>query len=250
MRAVLTYHSIDTSESPISVSPAAFAGHVRWLANSGIRVMPLRSLVEDARTHSSSEGDAVALTFDDGFANFAEHAEPLLREHALPATVFVVSGHAGTTNAWTGRPHPNIPTLPLLGWDALGRIAESGEDIELGAHTRTHIALDLLSRRLLETEIGGSADDIAAHTGRRPATFAYPFGIAPAVAAEIVRTQFDVGVTTKMRPLSGRENSACVPRLDAYYLRRPDGLDAWGTPKFRAYLTMRAVIRSAREGVR
>ena len=38
MRAILTYHSIDESGSPISVDPDAFRRHVRWLASGRVRV--------------------------------------------------------------------------------------------------------------------------------------------------------------------------------------------------------------------
>src|SRR5690606_37701023 len=60
MRAILTYHSIDESGSPISVSREAFRAHVRWLASGAVKVRPLAELV-DAR----DGGDAVAITFDD-----------------------------------------------------------------------------------------------------------------------------------------------------------------------------------------
>ena len=46
----------------------------------------------------------LALTFDDGFANFAEHAVPVLQRLSFPATVFVVSGHCGRLNDWPGQP--------------------------------------------------------------------------------------------------------------------------------------------------
>lgn len=246
-RAILTYHSIDGSGSPISVAPDAFAAHVRWLASGRVRVVPLVNLAAEVRDGSASDGDAVALTFDDGFANFAEHAAPLLAEHALPATVFVVSEHAGRTNAWGGRDAAGIPTLPLMDWSALGRIAESGVDI--GAHTRTHPHLDALGSNAIAEEIEGGASEITSRLGRRPTSFAYPYGAVSDSAAAVVRATFDAGVTTRMRTLSTGDDRALLPRLDAYYLRSPDGLAGWGTARFRAYLTMRAAVRAAREKV-
>ncbi len=242
MRAILTYHSIDSSGSPISVSREAFAGHVRWLASGAVRVVPLTEIVRGA-----ADGDAVALTFDDGFANVAESAVPLLRDHALPATVFVVSGQVGGTNAWGGREQAGIPTLPLMDWDALGALGASG--IELGAHTRRHPKLDTVGVNALSDEIEGGADEIERRTGCCPSTFAYPYGIAPAAAAAVVRRRFDVGVTTQLRVLAPDDDLALLPRLDAYYFRRADGLDAWGTARFRAWLGLRAAVRAVRERV-
>lgn len=246
-RAILTYHSIDESGSPISVSPVAFAAHVRWLVSGRVRVVPLATITDEARGGASPASDAVALTFDDGFANFADHVAPLLREHDLPATVFVVSEHAGRTNAWGGREVSGIPTLPLMDWDVLGRLAEAG--VEIGAHTRRHPALRALGADALDDEITGGARAIATQLGGRPVSFAYPYGSVSPAAAAVVRAQFTVGVTTRMRTLAVDDDRAELPRLDAYYLRRPDGLSGWGTPRFRAYLRVRAAVRAVRETV-
>ena len=248
MRAILTYHSIDGSQSPISIRPDAFAAHVRCLARGRVRVLPLVELVAEARAGGVEREDAVAITFDDGFQSFAEHAAPLLADHGLPATVFVVSGHAGGTSAWSGRDHPGIPTFPLMDWGTLGRLANAG--IELGAHTRRHPSLDSLPATALAEEIGGSASEMESHLGRRPTAFAYPYGIAPAAAVEQVRASFALGVTTELRALYAADDPLRIPRLDAYYLREPDGLAGWGTTRFRAYLRLRAAVRIAREQVR
>jgi peptidoglycan/xylan/chitin deacetylase (PgdA/CDA1 family) len=246
-RAVLTYHSIDSSGSPISITPAAFAAHVRRLASDGTRVLPLAALIAESRDDVESDQAAVALTFDDGFENFATHAAPLLLDAGLPATIFVVSRSVGGTNAWNGKADPGVPVLPLLGWDAIGRLADGGVDI--GAHTRTHPSLQGRSPDELTAEIEGSAEDIARHCGRRPATFAYPYGIAPPSAATIVRRQFACGVTTRMSRLRPGDDAALLPRLDAYYLRQPSGLDGWGTARFRGYVRLRAAARSIRRWV-
>ncbi len=246
-RAILTYHSLDDSGSPISVSPDAFAAHVRWLVSGRVRVVPLVTLADEARSGAATS-DAVAITFDDGFANFADHAAPLLRAHDLPATVFVVSDHVGRTNAWGGREVPGIPTLPLMDWSAIGRVSAAG--VEIGAHTRTHPPLDRRSGDALADEIQGGADEVTLHVGQRPHSFAYPYGAVSRAAAEVVRTHFQVGVTTRLRTLAADDDRALLPRLDAYYLRRPDGLSGWGTPRFRAYLRVRAAVRAVRERVR
>ena len=247
LRAVLTYHSLDDSGSPISIEPASFAAHVRWLASSSVRVVALETLVREVRGGDDA-GDAVALTFDDGFANFGEHAAPLLAELGLPATVFVVSAHAGRTNAWGGTPDDGIPTLPLLDWQALGRLSECG--IALGGHTRTHARLDALSGAALEDEIAGGAEDMVAQLGRRPTAFAYPYGATSHDATRCVGRHFEVGVTTQFLPLGTGDDAVLLPRLDAYYFRRPDGLRHWGSVRFRAYLRVRATARAARAASR
>ena len=131
LRAILTYHAVDPARSPISMEEATFRRHAAWLASGRVRVCALADL-----PGQPADADAVALTFDDGFVSFAERAWPVLRDHGLSATVFVVSDHVGGTNAWGQRPAPGNPSLPLMGWETLGRLAEAG--VELGAHTRSH----------------------------------------------------------------------------------------------------------------
>ncbi|HEU4565819.1 MAG TPA: polysaccharide deacetylase family protein [Gemmatimonadaceae bacterium] len=239
MKAILTYHSIDPSGSPISVDAAVFHAHVRWLASGAVRVVSIPELVRLA-----DDVDAVALTFDDGFESFGAVAAPLLLEHGLPATLFVVADRAGATNAWGGVEDPAVPTLPLLGWEALRRLAAQG--ITLGAHTRSHPRLTALPAAARREEIAGSVARIAEETGVRPTLFAYPYGdVDDEVAAEVA-AHCDWACTTELRALGAAERPHRLPRLDMYYLREPGRLEAWGTPGFRRHLWLRARARDAR----
>lgn len=238
MRAILTYHSIDPSGSPISISADAFRAHVRFLSSGAVPVVPLADLP------SRTAEPAVALTFDDAFANFADVALPLLRDHALPATLFVVSDRVGGDNEWGGHPVAGIPTLPLMDWDQLGAAASSG--VEIGAHTRTHPDLAAVEATRLEDEVSGCADAIAARTGKRPASFAYPYGAVTEAAATVARRTYRQSCTTDLRALAPGDDLALLPRLDAYYFREPGQLEQWGTPRFRRRLWLRAQGRRVR----
>ena len=229
MRAILTYHSLDSSGSPISLPPAVFRRHLEWLGEGRVRVVSvpeLAALPEDA--------DAVSLTFDDGFANFASEAAPLLRANGYPATVFIVPGHVGADNRWRGHGDAGIPVLPLLDWDALGRLRESG--IELGAHTRTHPHLTVLDPAALEEELAAAREEIRRRSGAAAEGFAYPYGEVDARVAAAVGRSYLWACTTEFRPLGSRDASMLLPRLDAWYFRNPARLSGWGTPAFRAWL--------------
>lgn len=242
MRAVLTYHSIDPSGSPISVSPAAFRGHVEWLASGRVRVLPLDALLD-----ADPDADAVALTFDDGFVNFADEAAPWLLEQGLPVTVFAVTDHVGGTNTWTGQPEPGIPVLPLLGWDDLARLAERG--VTIGSHTRRHPRLAGLDPAALEAELAESADAIGRRLGCRPRWFAYPYGSTSPAAVAAVARHYQGAVTTDYRLVEPGEDRLQVPRLDAYYFGSPRALDRWATPGFRRTIWLRRQARRARSAL-
>ncbi len=239
MRAILTYHSIDASGSPISTDAQAFSRHVEWLASGPVRIVPLDTLLD-----LPPQADAVALTFDDGFVNFGTTAAPLLAARSLPATLFVVSGHVGGTNAWGGRSQPGIPTLPLLDWDALGGLADAG--FGLGAHTRTHRRLPEVSSSEVADELEGCRDDIRKNTGHDPTSFAYPYGAVTPAAAALVSRVFRYGCTTEHRALAAHEEHAQLPRVDMYYFRNRPGLEGWGTAAFRGRLWARRTARSLR----
>ena len=53
MRAILTYHSIDSSGSPISLSEEAFRAHVRFFGSGRVAVVPLADLPAMIRAGSA-----------------------------------------------------------------------------------------------------------------------------------------------------------------------------------------------------
>jgi peptidoglycan/xylan/chitin deacetylase (PgdA/CDA1 family) len=243
MRAIITYHSLDESGSPISIPPVVFRSHADWFASGRVRVVGVTELLE-----LSDSVDAVALTFDDGFANFESHAMPVLSERGLSATVFVVTGHVGGKNLWGGRGDPGIPVLHLLDWDAIGRLSESG--IEFGAHTRTHPHLPALSGDQVEDEMGSASDEIQHHLGKRPRGFAYPYGAVDARVAQAAARHYDWSCTTELRSLRRADSRELLPRLDAFYFKNPSRLHQWGSTEFRAWIWARRQGRRVRHVMR
>ena len=240
MRAILTYHSIDCSGSPISLDEATFRRHVAWLASGAVRVVPLADI-----SNTQTDDNAVAITFDDGVRNIADVALPLLRDHGLAATVFVVSDAVGGTNAWGGAADRRVPVLPLLDWDTLARLSKAGAAI--GSHTRSHAHLSRLSVARIEDEVFGSLERIEAELGVRPATFSYPYGDAPERAVSIAARHFQLACTTELRPLAVTDDPHRLPRLDAHYLRAPGRIEAWGSTRLRLFLDVRGRARRMRQ---
>jgi peptidoglycan/xylan/chitin deacetylase (PgdA/CDA1 family) len=242
MRAILTYHSIDPSGSPISTDGEAFERQVTWLTSGRVRVTRLDELVV-----LPPNEDAVAITFDDGLANFAEIAAPRLLAHGLPVTLFVVSHCAGGTNAWNGRVDPAVPHLPLLGWTALARLCEQG--VTLGAHSRTHADLTRLAPGAIRDEVAGSAEEIQRETGVRPQVFAYPYGRRNRSVSQAVAEAFLYGCTADFAPLSNDDPPAELPRLDMFYFRRTRWLEDWGRPALKRFIKLRHRIRRVRQAI-
>lgn len=242
MRAVLTYHSVDDSGSPISIDRTSFERHLDWLASGVVPVLPLEAVVGDP-----TGPDAVAVTFDDGFANLAAGPLDGLIGRRLPATLFVVSDHVGGTNAWGGVAAPGIPTLPLLDWGALGKLAEAG--LTIGAHTKTHPRLPALPIGLVDEELVGCAERIERELGVRPTAFAYPYGAISDPVVAHARRVYSIGVTTEHRAMRAADDPLRLPRLDGYYFRRPGALERWSTVGFRRAVRLRGMARRLRAGI-
>lgn len=239
MKAILTYHSVDETGSVISIDERTFRRHAQWLASGRVRVVPL-----DELPTLPDDVDAIAITFDDGLVSFGRIAAPMLLDHDLPVTLFVVTDAVGSDNVWRGQRDAGIPIFPLLDWDSLGRLAADG--VSIGAHTCTHLHLVSADPETAAREIVASKSRLASELGVHATTFAYPYGDVSTAARDVVAREFRYGVTTRLAVLAPHDDPACLPRLDSYYLRAPRTLESWGTRRFRMRLSLLAGARSVR----
>ncbi len=79
------------------VHPDVFEAHLRTLAGH-YTVMPLTQIITACVEGKTVPDRAAAITFDDGYANNAEVAVPLLQKHHLPATFFITTGFIDRTH--------------------------------------------------------------------------------------------------------------------------------------------------------
>lgn len=239
MRAILTYHSIDPSGSPVSIDEGTLRRHIAFLRAGKVAVVRLEEILA-----VPEHRDAVALTFDDGFTNFESVAWPLLRYQDFPVTLFVATQRVGRDNAWGGASARGIPTLPLLGWDALRRMQKQG--LTLGSHSRTHPRLTQLDDARLADELDGSLSDMERELDARPGSFCYPYGDVDERVANAVRSRFARACTTELATLPASPDAHLLPRLDAFYYRAAGRLESFGSRAFRAHLWLRAAARRLR----
>jgi peptidoglycan/xylan/chitin deacetylase (PgdA/CDA1 family) len=106
---ILMYHRVSpTHRDPLgmAVSPEHFSQHLEILSSIA-EIVPLARLDDDLRD-GRVHRPCVAITFDDGYADNLLYAEPLLKHHDAPATVFVATSLIGQTKPFW--------------WDTLGAI--------------------------------------------------------------------------------------------------------------------------------
>lgn len=183
---ILLYHAISPDTRASSdrwcVHPDRFAAQLDMVLDLGFTPMTVSGLV-DTIDRGTMPDSPIVVTFDDGRADFVEHALPILRRVDVPSTMYVVTGLVGAETK--PRSHLGAGDIPLMSWADIVAASEVG--VEIGAHSTTHQELDVIARRRLPDEVAGSRRTLGEHLGQPVRTFAYPYGYHSGAVTQAVR---------------------------------------------------------------
>lgn len=198
---VLVYHSVRATPPAgldrWTVTPAAFAAQLDAIAASGRVSLTVGELARGLRGEAPLPTRAVALTFDDGFADNADALAELLGR-GLRATLYLTTGFIGLPDMLSAAGVRDLATL---------------EGLQLGAHSVTHPRLDELSVREVAEEIRASRATLEDIIGREVTTFAYPHGNHDRrVRAAVIDAGLDSAAAVK--------NAFCHPADDPFAIAR------------------------------
>ena len=213
---VLIYHRVGRrSALDVDLAVAEFERQMEYLAASG-RVISLDEALDRLADSEPVESEAapIVITFDDGTADFAELAYPVLDRFGLASTLYVATDFIDRQV-----PFPNDGDP--ISWAALADV-QSGGLVTIGSHTHTHALLDRLDPSAIATELDRADDLIEAHLGHRPRHFAYPKAVAgstPADAAVRVRYRSAALAGTHANPYGQTD----VHRLARTPIQHSDG---------------------------
>lgn len=169
---ILFYHRVADDRDELAVSPRAFAAQMDELARQGYRGVGVDEIAALLAAGSVDGARLVGLSFDDGYADIAQHALPVLERHGFTATVFVSSGVTdGRARLTWYRDQP-----PLLDWAAI-RELDGASALRFEAHTVTHPNLLELDDESARREIADSRTELAEQLGRPVNGFCYPAGL-------------------------------------------------------------------------
>ncbi len=169
MSVLLLYHrvaSLGADPFELAVHPDRFAAHVEHLER-------LRATVPLQEAADSPESRGIAITFDDGYADNATLAAPLLAEVGLPATWFITTATLGRRRFWWDQLCSALLGAPT-GTDAV-EVTVSDRDVWLDLRTPSarRTALMFLHRRLLPLPpeaVAAATARVVDSLGGRPCT--------------------------------------------------------------------------------
>jgi peptidoglycan/xylan/chitin deacetylase (PgdA/CDA1 family) len=190
---ILSYHSIDEHGTGISVPPRLFAEQMATLAALHCPTFTMAQVAEHLAARRPFPPRAVAITFDDGFANVGQVGGPILARHGLTATVYIITGMVGRVTRWTAH-GAALPALPLLTWEEIRVLGAQG--VEMGGHTVSHGFLTQYAPARLRHELEEPRAVLERELGAPAYSFAYPQGdYNAAVVAATQRAGYRTAVT-------------------------------------------------------
>jgi peptidoglycan/xylan/chitin deacetylase (PgdA/CDA1 family) len=213
---ILMYHGVSHERDAATVGyyqtvtrPEVFAAQMAWLRTAGYQVVSARQALGEWRAGKISR--TVALTFDDGFRDFATTVFPILRQHGFAATVFLPTAFVGDTpRRFQGR--------ECLTWSEVQDLSQAG--IEFGSHTVNHPKLCQLGAAQIQTELTDSKAAIEQRLGKVVDSFAYPYAFPSEEAGFVVqfvellqRAGFQYGVTTRVGRVRHGDSLLTLKRL-------------------------------------
>ena len=185
---ILEYHYIRTVTTRsdflgfrLSVTPTDFTAQMDWLVVHGYHPVTLDDVRAYFEGRSSLPARPVVLTFDDGYQDFWNVAEPILLAHDFKAVTYIVPGFWGQSAYMTPQ--------EIVALDQSGMV-------EIASHTMNHVNLATASpaNRLYQLDVSKST--LERVIGHPVLDFCYPSGrYNPAAVAAVSTAGYETATT-------------------------------------------------------
>lgn len=200
---ILMYHGVGEPEAYGNVSVERFRADLAYLTEQ-YKVVDLDTLIT---TNSTTK--RLAITFDDGYANFYWNARPILAEYDIPATVYVSTGFIGSEKMRNQQ-------CSIMSETQLLDLVDNPL-FAIGNHTVTHPRLATIETPgELRHEILTARDGLQELLGVSIDRFSYPHGNYDDRVRSIVAESHETAVTTMPQLLSDPVDPYEMPRIAAH----------------------------------
>lgn len=231
---ILLYHRVGGGSGlQVDLPPSLFAAQMELLARQG-RATSLDDALAALASDRPPGSDPVVVTFDDGTADFADNAMPVLQRFGIPATIYLATDHIEREVAF-----PNGGRA--VSWAALRDLLSTGL-VTVGSHTHTHRILARAGAEEIAGELDRSSELIAERLGTAAEHFAYPKAVPGSDVAEAaVRERFRSAAVGGTRPNPyGRTD---VFRLARSAVQTSDGM-RWFRRKLDGGMSLEGTLRT------
>jgi peptidoglycan/xylan/chitin deacetylase (PgdA/CDA1 family) len=249
---ILLYHRVSPDSDPIypPISPNLFEQHLSAIRRD-FQILRLHEFLFRFQRGKPLRG-CCAITFDDGYRDFLQHAYPILRRNGVHATHFLVSDcvmagrptwnwrlnritvmrdgklpsqtlkfRVGEMTQLDREAHlldlesriPNLPPAPaLLGPEDFAAL--DWEAVEWGSHSVSHANLGSCDADTARRELLDSRRALEDVLGRRVRYFSYPNGSYSPEAMHLAREcGYDAAFAVDQRDASHRSPLYAMPRF-------------------------------------
>lgn len=214
--SVLFFHRVaDCNPNDWTISTADFQKSIDY-CREHFEIISLAEVQNRLRTRISPR-PAVAITFDDGYAENSQFAIPYLVANRIPCTYFVTTCHIRDQIPF---PHDVAQGEPLAidTVEQLRAAADAG--IEIGVHSATHSDFNQITHRSdLEFEIVKAKADLEAMIDRPVSYLAVPYGMP----AQMRPAVFELSRQCGLRGVCSAYGAYNMVGDDPYHIRRIHG---------------------------
>ncbi|WP_182523490.1 polysaccharide deacetylase family protein [Nocardioides dongkuii] len=217
---VLMYHAVGTPMparlADLTVPPALLAEQLAALTEAGYALLGL----SDALAAHADGRAAVALTFDDAYADFVENATGVLATAGAGATLYVPTRDLGGTASWLA---DGAASLPLMSASDVVDVAAEG--IEVGSHGAVHVPMDVLRPVTAAAQLGESRVVLEDLVQRPVVAFCYPHGYhARRLRRQVAAAGYEHACAIGHRLHTTGQDRYAVPRLHVTADHDPEAL--------------------------
>ena len=175
---ILMYHRVAPLDSSRSdrwcLSPQLFEQQLCYLQKKGFYSITLEDWRKSMVNSQPLPGNAMIITFDDGYQDFSDYAYPLLKKYGFSAMVFLIVDLIGL----------EYNNYHLMGWQKIKQLQREG--VEFGSHSLDHASFTDISYADLIQQAAQSKAILSQELGVPINALAYPYGNSNSVVKHLV----------------------------------------------------------------
>jgi peptidoglycan/xylan/chitin deacetylase (PgdA/CDA1 family) len=187
---VAFYHRVANSNpNPWTISTEGFRRHLDHFQSLG-QFVDLAEVQRRMR-EGVSENPCFAISFDDGYAENADFALPLLIERQIPVAYFVATDHIRHQTPFQHDVDAGVP-LAIHSPRELRRLAEAG--VSIGCHTKNHVDFSKIDDpQVIHEQVIEDKDRLEQMIGKSVRYFAFPYGLAAQLKPMVIDAVYRAG---------------------------------------------------------